>query len=411
MHSHRLLFLLLALAVVGCDDGESTAVDAASVDASDPDMRPTPDMTADATPDAALDMAPDSAPDMAADMGPPPAPAVGYIAESITYAPAAPDAERTLPVFWWYPTADDSGPSVSYRSLFPAERVFADVAPAVEAPLPLLVFSHGRSGFGQYSFFLTEYFARQGYVVVALDHTGDTLGAAADSPDIYRARPQDISAVIDHALGLPADHPLAGAIGGPVVVVGHSFGGYTALASAGSGYDVETFAAECPARDHPFCVGYQQTPALYAEGFGDPRVEAIVAMAPGNYTQLSGGLDAIDIPVLLITAHGDRNNPDAVDGDPIWSGLADDPRHRRLRFTTGGHFTFTSICLIVGPLGRDNGCDDHNIPPDAAHPIVNAYVGAFFDRHIRGGADADGDALLDGDPPFEDVLLERKAEP
>lgn len=406
------LACLLALSAIGCDGAaDAPTPDATTADAA-PDVAPAPDEGSPldaAGPDAGPDVGPDAGP--APDMGPPPPAPLGYIAESITYTPAGEQAERTLPVFWWYPTAVEGRSNVYYR-IFEGVRVFADAPPDIAAPAPLLVFSHGRSGFGQYSYFLAEHFARRGFVVVAVDHVGDTLGGAVDSPEIYRQRPQDISALIDHALDPGPDHPLADLVGGPVVLAGHSFGGYTALAVGGAAYDVERFTAECPDSDSPFCQGFRATPDLYGAGFRDPRVELVVPMAPGNYSLFAAGLATVDVPVLLITGDRDRNTPDDTAGDPIWQALPDDPRHRRVRFSTGGHFTFTDMCPIVGPLGRDNGCSEGDIPVEVAHPIVNAYVEAFVARHLFGGADPDGDALLDGEATAHgDVTVSRKAAP
>ena len=44
-----------------------------------------------------------------------------------------------------------------------------------DGPYPLIVFSHGNGGLGVQSFFLTEYLASHGYVVVCPDHTGNSL--------------------------------------------------------------------------------------------------------------------------------------------------------------------------------------------------------------------------------------------
>lgn len=403
-----LCLIALSALAAGCDGGDAEpAPDAAPLDAA-PDLDRGPD------PDAAPEPEPDAAPDAAEpepDAGPPPPAPLGYRAEEITYTPIGAEAERTLPVFWWYPTAAEDGPGVLYR-VFPADRVFDGVPPALDAPAPLLVFSHGRSGFGQYSYFLAEHFARRGFVVLAVDHIGDTLTDAVDSPEIYRQRPQDISAVIDHGLDPGPDHPLAGLVGSPIVVAGHSFGGYTALAIGGADYATAAFDAECPDSDSPFCAGYTALPEAYAAGFADPRVDLIMPLAPGNHSLFRGGLGAVDVPVLLMTGARDRNTPDETSGDPIWADLPDDPRHRRVRFTTGGHFTFTDLCPIVGALGRDNGCSEGDIPTEVAHPIITAFADAFIDRHLFGGADAQGDALLDGDtsPHPEVYVVEKEAE-
>ena len=47
--------------------------------------------------------------------------------------------------------------------------------PPLPGPHPLIVFSHGNSGFRRQSTFLTTHLASRGFVVAAPDHTGNTL--------------------------------------------------------------------------------------------------------------------------------------------------------------------------------------------------------------------------------------------
>ena len=61
-------------------------------------------------------------------------------------------------------------PGASYTS-----TVAYDAPPvAPGGPFPLIVYSHGSSGQRFISAYLTEALAARGYVVVAVDHTGDT---------------------------------------------------------------------------------------------------------------------------------------------------------------------------------------------------------------------------------------------
>ena len=112
-------------------------------------------------------------------------------------------------------------------------------APPVAGPRPLVVFSHGRSGLRTSYVMLCEGLAARGFVVVALDHPGDTLldwmmGTAVDDATNETQRVADVQFVIDALLGetdlLP---PFAGVDATQVSVVGHSYGGFTALAVAG----------------------------------------------------------------------------------------------------------------------------------------------------------------------------------
>jgi dienelactone hydrolase len=122
---------------------------------------------------------------------------------------------------------------------------------------PLIVFSHSSGGHRRSSSFLGRHLASHGYVVAALDHselvapelarregeTGSERAARADA--MIASRVPDVRFLLDFLLGGGTDLRLdPGRIG----LVGHSFGGWTVLA----------------------------TPEV------DRRVRAIVALAPGG---------------------------------------------------------------------------------------------------------------------------------
>ena len=170
---------------------------------------------------------------------------------------------RSLPLEVWYPAAPahrgqdlDPGIQASYRPL-PAAAPFsqAAVAEAVPAPgrHPLVAFSHGFAGHRCQSTFLCTHLASHGYVVVAPDHVGNTTvdvmtevlksfqaGGGLPDPAVMMGRVHELAdlrpADLSHALDRVADGgvPAAGDVDAERVgVVGHSFGGWTALMVAG----------------------------------------------------------------------------------------------------------------------------------------------------------------------------------
>ena len=153
----------------------------------------------------------------------------------------------------------------------------------------------------------------------------------------------------------------------PIVVAGHSFGGYTVLALSGAPYDTDA----TPDYDERF-----------AEGFLDERVAATIAMAPGD-ADLFGDLHQIAVPVLHMTAELDPSPNDAY-----WERLQGGD-NRRVALTGGGHQSFTDFAdqLEDVPLDRDEG-----------FTIVDAYVQAWLERTVH--ADAAYQPILDGDVPI-----------
>jgi len=118
----------------------------------------------------------------------------------------------------------------------------------ITAPCPVIVFSHGLGGSREGYSYLGEYWAGHGYISVHPTHKGsDTdilkhtlrplkaLREAADDPANLINRPKDISFVIDKLFELNKNDKLfKGKFNlDEIGVAGHSFGGYTSLASGG----------------------------------------------------------------------------------------------------------------------------------------------------------------------------------
>ena len=161
---------------------------------------------------------------------------------------------RALPIELWYPAADDyAGRDVAPESRDTYEQIpglpstWQDaVREATPRPgrYPVIVFSHGYGGHRRQSTFLCTHLASHGYVVAAVDHTGNTVldilqavmtlqaggRPAAPEPvlrEFIEARPADVSFTIDRVLAELADLVDPERIG----AAGHSFGGWTTLAT------------------------------------------------------------------------------------------------------------------------------------------------------------------------------------
>ena len=92
---------------------------------------------------------------------------------------------RLLPAEVWYPATDaDAGRDVDPASrdtydLVPGFPPFSQDAVRAAAPRagrhPVVLFSHGYGGHRRQSTFLCTHLASHGYVVAAVDHTGNTM--------------------------------------------------------------------------------------------------------------------------------------------------------------------------------------------------------------------------------------------
>lgn len=340
---------------------------------------------------------------------------VGFLETQVTYEADGTDEPRILRLAVWYPTFDTEGERGVYYNLFPRPEVTTGATVALEEPAPLLVFSHGNSSLAEQSFFMTEFFASHGWIVASPDHTGNTLRDTQGAIDLTAAvfRPQDISAVIDFMLDLPQDSPLQGLVSSEhIAMSGHSFGGFTTLASSGGEFAVDELVAECEQEPSDFCEIFDGNPEwqdLFRAGFYDDRIKVAIPQAPGGYAAFKDGLASIQTPTLLFTGGMDRTLPNEEEGDPIWQAMQGS-QHIRIDLPRGGHFTFSNMCTMLSGIEQidNDGCNEEFIAPEEAFDIINAYSLAFARYHLF-----DDDSvvdLLEGNiSPFSDMEMSHKS--
>ena len=172
--------------------------------------------------------------------------AVGVIQTTIPYAAddgGAPDAVRQLPTEIWYPASPDQPQrDDAAHPLGLLHRATTGLPPieAPSGPCPLVAFSHGNSGLRQQSTFLMTHLASWGIVVAAPDHVGNTFSEMMALPDqaarqathrrVRGQRPHDLHAVIQALLdGDLHSNEIPDLDATRLGVLGHSFGGWTAL--------------------------------------------------------------------------------------------------------------------------------------------------------------------------------------
>jgi len=205
----------------------------------------------------------------------------------------------------WYPaTASHAGQDLASGTQdafavpgFPAPRRQAAVRDAAAEPgaYPLIVFSHHSGGPRRMATFLCTHLASHGYVVAAPDHsevfapelrrreneTAEQKAARLEA--LIASRVPDVRFVLDRLLDAGAWDSPARLEPTRVGIVGHSFGGWTALAVP----DVE------------------------------PRIRAVVALAPGGASHRKPGMIPAtlrfawgrDVPAVYLVAEDDVSLP------------------------------------------------------------------------------------------------------
>jgi predicted dienelactone hydrolase len=242
---------------------------------------------------------------------------------------------RLLGVDLWYPAIDPADDDLSARApsryeLFPG--VAFDAAGALNDPparagkYPLIVFSHGRTGMRFAYSMVCEALASRGAIVVASDHPGDVLtdwllGTHADDRTNEMNRVGDAHLLID---AMVHGHPSV-AVGilnsvdhDRIVIMGHSYGAYTALATVAGARGVEAHS----------------------------RVRAIVGFQPYTRTMSDSLLGRVTTPTLLVASELDRATPPQSDVDRPWALLRGEPTWR-VDLEGAGHQAVSDIALYA----------------------------------------------------------------
>ncbi|MCK6503077.1 hypothetical protein L6R53_06720 [Myxococcota bacterium] len=292
----------------------------------------------------------------------------------------------------WYPLAEGEDPGAvhAYGDLVEGGARDGGVA-ACEQPRPVVVFSHGNQGMRWQSFFLTEHLASHGYVVVAPDHTGNTIFDKDPDrmPELVFRRPLDVADSFDHLLARAADPQdrLYGCVDPDAgyAVVGHSFGGFTSLVVAGAVLDPAQTAEWCATNGGWLCDEVAEYAAAHPEqatwDLSDPRAWAAVPMAPAAYETLFPGLPLIALPTLILAGSRDSLTPWEGEVGSIWEDLQAQPRAAAI-IEDAGHYSFSDACTLV-PTFED--CSEPFLAPEEVHALARTMVLAWLVQ-ARGGA-------------------------
>lgn len=263
---------------------------------------------------------------------------------------------RSLAGAAWYPTA-----SIGRQTLVEDGRVWkgfeAVRAAAPEAgPFPLVILSHGWTGNWRNEAWLATALARRGAIVAAPDHPGTTSldHASAETPKLWE-RARDIGRVVD---GLAADPRFAGRIDATrIAVIGHSMGGWTAVAVAGGRVDMALADADCAA--HPELASCRwlaehadrsaAARALYEQDLRDPRVRAAVSLDLGLTGAFSpASLAAVEVPLLVLAAGGENAELPAELESRRLAARLPAATTTYVEYPDAGHFSFVRECQPNG---------------------------------------------------------------
>jgi predicted dienelactone hydrolase len=261
--------------------------------------------------------------------------------------------------------------------------------PDAPGPHPLIVFSHGAGGSGEYYRPLVAGWVRNGYVVICPTHADsialmtpqkrrglrprDVVLDAVTDVQGWQERPRDASFVLDALDELERRVPqLVGKIDRTRIgAAGHSYGAMTTTILAGA--TIRTKAG-----------GELQS-------FDDPRVKAAIVLSGQGEGQMGfgkGSWGELKVPLLVMTGSEDRG---ARGQDPMWRKAPFDgspPGEKYWIFIQGAtHMSFS-------------GHDSNN----AILGVIERATQAFWDAQLKG--DERAKELLHSDKLAKDAGVE-----
>jgi len=285
----------------------------------------------------------------------------------------------------WYPT--DAAAIDGQAGLdTTAARREAVIASGERFPVVLLSHGHGGSPFGHRD--LAIHLARDGFIVVAPVHVGDSSGRTEGSKTgrALMDRPRQARLALDAALADPRFAPRADPA--RIGMIGFSAGGYTTLILAGARPNFVRASAYC--REHTEDVGSCGAPKGSDAGpRGDlaqwrpqpePRLKAMVLMDPLAIMFDAESLVPVRIPTLLYRPENDAYLRAQANASAVAAGLPQPPQQI---VVPGRHFVFLDPCPPKPEGEAPDICRDApGIDRAAIHRRMEGEIAAFLHANL-----------------------------
>ena len=314
------------------------------------------------------------------------------------------------PLIWaaWYPAAYDA--TVVDKVIGPSgAELFRMGLVAKNAPLssvrnrwPVVLLSHGTGGSAQGLCWLGAHLAAKGFISIGVSHHGNT---AVESylPEGFLCwweRARDLTVILD----LLSKHgPFAERLDlNNVFASGFSLGGYTVLQLAGAVTSLKLFEEWLITlgengggpREFPNLTNhipdlnsqstqYRQSIERHSDSYFDPRIKAVVALAPAPPIRSfkSESIAKIVVPTTIIVGQNDMEAPHKYCA--LW--LKENNPSFQIELLGGdiGHQVFLPEATDVGKALEPDICCDHvGVDRVAIHRFVAAIAETWFNKKL-----------------------------
>ena len=301
---------------------------------------------------------------------------------------------RPIKVEFWYPT-NDIDPKFEKKTELPfILNLTIRNANFIKQEFPVILLSHGTGGNRLGLAWLAIALAKQGYIVVAPDHWGNTFDNKIPKYFVrYWERPMDISFLISHIL---SDKSFSQYVDKEKIgVVGFSFGGYTSLALAGAELNCNLLKTIAKTDEGKKEFNIPELGDLrklienipcdsIQKSFKDNRVKAFVALSPA----LGLGFDNVEqtkninSPTLIIGAENDQIAPIKTNAEN-YNKLISNSVFVKLEGKVGHYIFLNEGNESLKKEAKKYYGDDKSINRKAIHDDVEKEIIKFFHNTLN----------------------------
>ncbi len=266
--------------------------------------------------------------------------------------------------------------------------------------IPVVVISHGfadsRSSFTELAKFLASY----GFAVALPEHIGSNFAQqeatlAGRGRELFRLnefvdRPLDVTFLLNYLEGLNQSDFQGRLNLKKVGVIGHSFGGYTALMLGGATVDFQQLMRDCEQDSWNLssllqCRAKEFKPTsvqrkLLSQGLRDSRIQLVITLNPVSSIVLGKGLSRIQVPVVMGSAGYDPATPVVEEQIRAFNWLQTPNKYLVLvdGFSHTTELTTLLNNLLYSPSTSANLEDDVKIFQQNARTMMLAFLQVYI---------------------------------